>query len=1007
MGHYPIRSQLTWQVPQQSIAFHQWRGLALSLLILLGSIDQALCLDPSRTLTQCFHRIWQIQQGLTQPTILSLCQTGKGYIWMGTPTGLVRFDGTRFTTIEQFKGLTLKDAWIRVVAEDTQNNLWLTIDGVGVARIHDGTAKVFDSSSGLPSNDVNCLAADLTGGMWVGTALGLAHIVGDKVTSYRANAGLVHERITAISVDKNEMVWMGGDGNELTTWKDNQFKTIKIKELETSPSVTALWCASNGTVWIGTTDGLISWKKGVENRFTTGNGLTNDWINSVTGGRGGVIWVGTKDGFSRIHNDVEIQSFKSSQGLSHSTVYSMSEDHEGNLWVATKQGLNQFVERRTLPFTEDEGLPSNNTGPICQDSTGTMWIGTLDAGLAYYDGKKFVGIGPKDGLVGETVFALALGEKDDIWVGTNKGLCRVRGHKVVDLFTVEQGLSSDVVQCLLYGPDDSLWIGTARGLDLFKDGKITPFVRDENFPLPSILAMTVYRGTVVVAIQDEGVFRCIDGDFLPLDNSSTPNLGTLRACAFYPDEEGNLWMGTRGDGMLFFDGKSVVNMNAKSGLYDDEIFEIIPDSRQRLWMACSKGIFVAEKADLVRLAKGQLKKITCLPLTPTDLLRTIECQPMAFPTAYSAKDGRIWFSTIRGLVVLDPSRIQRTVPPPQVLVEDVIVDGEVEPVDEIVSLAPGESNLTFRYTALSFAAPLRINFRYILEGFDKDWIDAGLRREAFYTNLPPGDYKFRVSASYVDGPTGDVETPLAFTIRPYFYQTGWFAALCIGSVATAGWLIYRSRINRIEDRMHLVLSERTRIARELHDTLMQGFSGITLEMQALANRIPTSKEQNTLKEIIRDAGDCMTEARRSLVGLRSRQTKGTGLGLAIEQSARQMAESRGLRLKMKLGESPKDLSRDIEYNLLRIAQEAVANAVRHSSGKTVEVALNANQHDLELMVADDGVGLDAGGNSLRLGHFGIVGMKERANQIGAKFHLDSQPGKGTTIRVVLPRAVKE
>ena len=322
-----------------------------------------------------------------------------------------------------------------------------------------------------------------------------------------------------------------------------------------------------------------------------------------------------------------------------------------------------------------------------------------------------------------------------------------------------------------------------------------------------------------------------------------------------------------------------------------------------------------------------------------------------------------------------------------------------------MSLGPGQSNLTFQYTAFSFVSPTRLNFRYLLEGFDKDWIDAGSRREAYYTNLPPGDYTFQVSASYVDGPTGKLDKPLAFTILPHFYQTLWFFSLCFLGIVTAVWLIYRSRINRVEDRMHLILSERTRIARELHDTLMQGFTGITLQMQALANQSTSSKERTVLKEIIRDAGTCMAEARRSLVGLRSRQLErtGTGLGTAIEESIRPMVESRGLRLNMKMTASPESLTRDIEYNLMRIAQEAVANAVKHSSCQAIEVALITTSQEVELSVADDGVGFDSAESSLRMGHYGIVGMEERANQIGAKFHLETRLGKGTTIRVVLTR----
>jgi signal transduction histidine kinase len=343
-----------------------------------------------------------------------------------------------------------------------------------------------------------------------------------------------------------------------------------------------------------------------------------------------------------------------------------------------------------------------------------------------------------------------------------------------------------------------------------------------------------------------------------------------------------------------------------------------------------------------------------------------------------------------------------------VVIEDVIVNGKSEAAGaEMLRLSPGPKNLEFRYTALSFLAPGRITFRYRLEGFDRDWVEAGARREAFYTNLPPGDYRFRVAAVNVDQTTNESGAgAVALAIAPHFYQRRLFWPLCAGVAAAGVWAAYRVRVGRIKERMRTVVAERSRIARELHDTLLQGFSGVTMEMQALAARLPaTSTEREALEEIIRDAGACMREARRSVAGLRSAASPETGvasgLAAAIGQAARQITETRDVRLKLDLPAAPvTGLAADVEYNLLRIAAEAVANAARHAGAGTIEVALAPSGNRLELSVKDDGVGFSVDGNGGGE-HYGLVGMRERAAQIGAEFELTSEPGRGTTVRVRL------
>jgi signal transduction histidine kinase len=439
-------------------------------------------------------------------------------------------------------------------------------------------------------------------------------------------------------------------------------------------------------------------------------------------------------------------------------------------------------------------------------------------------------------------------------------------------------------------------------------------------------------------------------------------------------------------------------------MFDNEIYGITRDDQDRLWMACSKGLFSVNRADLLKFAAGALKKITSSQYSPTDAQRTIECRSGVQPGAIRTQDGRVWFSTIRGLYVFDPNHLTLNIPPPPVVIEETTVNGEAVAPQQIAAIAPGLKNLEFRYTGLSFLQPNRLTFRYMLEGFDKKWIAAGSRREAFYTNLPPGPYRFRVTACNGDEVCNDASA--AFSLAPHFYQRAWFWPSCAVLLGLAGWMIYQLRIRQIQGRLreqfNLILTERSRIARELHDTLIQGLSGITMEMQALAGRMRAPDEKATLEDIVRDAGTCLRETRRSVAGLRSAQGPDSGLAAAISQAAKQITEAKAIRLKLKLDKGPSDLSPEVQYNLLRIASEAINNSVKHSGAKTIEVVLESTGDALHLSVKDDGAGFSRENGNVRPGHYGLIGMKERAAQIGAELNLASEPGRGTTVSVLLP-----
>jgi ligand-binding sensor domain-containing protein/anti-sigma regulatory factor (Ser/Thr protein kinase) len=942
---------------------------AAALLFLLALPHQADALDPARELSQYIHRIWQVQQGLPQASIEAIVQTRDGYLWLGTQTGLVKFDGVRFTTVETPGGVSLTNVWISHLVEDRQGALWIGTKEAGLFKLHNGIVRRYSRDDGLPSDSVQCLFTDGLDQVWACTPDGLARITPDAVRSFGPADGLPASDVRAACAGRDGALVAGADNGRIATWKSDRFVAAALP-LADPASVQAMLCAANGALWIGTSDGLLHVHDGASDRLTVANGLADDSVLTLTESRNGDVLAGTKNGF------------KPQDGLSQSTVYSLYEDREGTLWVATKHGLNQFLDGLTIPYTSSEGLPTNNTGPVLHDRNGTVWVGTLDGGLARFDGHRFATLTTRDGLAANAIYALAEDRGGDIWVGTAAGLNRLRRGRVIGTWTTRQNLPGNAVRVLYRDRHDTLWIATSGGPALFRDGTLQRLPDRRHRPTEPILTFGEDRtGRMYVA-----------------PDRDSPLLH--RADAVYEDGDGLLWIGTLGEGLRLVDGGRSFSFSVRDGLFDDVIYGIAADDHGRLWMACSKGIFSVNRDDLRQFAAGTISAIVSTPYSPLDALRTIECQPGVQPVVSRAQDGRLWFSTVRGLLVIDPRQLTRHFMPPAVAVEDITVNGERQPPGAIGALPAGRNNVEFGYTAVSFVSPARITFRYQLQGFDKSWVDAGSRRQAFYTNLPPGRFRFVVSACNPDDACSEVAHPVSFSIEPRYYQRGWFVPLCAVGLGLAGWPGYRLRIRRLKTRFDLILAERGRIARELHDTLLQGFAGITMGMQALASRLPSSDTRRTLEDIVADAGRSLRDARRSLAGLRSHPEPQSGLGAALAQAARQLTEAQDLRLKLNLHDERDDLPADVAYNLLRIAQEAIANAVRHSGARTLQVTLDSTRSHLRLSVHDDGAGFDEDG-APPPGHYGLIGMKERAAQIGAQFKLTSEQGRGTSVLVLL------
>jgi signal transduction histidine kinase len=956
-------------------------------------------LTPNRELTQYVHRIWQTQQGLPDGAIVEILQDATGYLWLATEAGLYRFDGVRFTPGERLFADPVVSGYLRAAAIDAQGAFWLAGGDPRITVLRPGGAQHFGPEQGLPGGLIQCFVPDPSGAMWVCTEHGLVRL--DPANSarpakvLRAADGLPNEYVRSACRDASGRMWIGADSPHVTVYGGGRVRAFRLVGLPQAASVRGLLC-DGATVWAGTSFGLVRLEADDPTRqrwYTVRDGLVDDFVFTVKRGAGGVLWVGTRNGFARLRNQTW-DGFRPQDGLSQSWAQAIFEDREGSLWVGTKRGLNQFVDGRGVPYTVTEGLPSNRTGPVFEDSNGVIWAGTLDAGLARFDGRRFSALTVAHGLPSNSVRTIIEDSGRSLWVGTANGLARLDGGAVAARYGTAEGLPSADIRSTFRDRSGVLWIGTAAGLATLSGGAIAV---ETGAPRTEIRAIGQDRAGRIVIGTDEGMYVREDGRFRPLAQGG---VYLRNANTFFLDPDGLLWAGMNGATLRLIDGDKITAFSTRDGIYDSELYGIALDEQDRMWFACSRGIFWVARADLRRFARGELERLRSVAYTPTDALRVIEGRQGVQPALWRMRDGRLWFSTARGLMALDPAQPGREGAPP-VVIEPPLVNGAPVAPEQIRHLPPGQKNIEFNYTGLSYLLPELIRFRYRLIGYDPDWIEAGTRREAFYTNLPPGDYRFQVTACNYDGPCSPEGLGLAFTITPQLYERAWFWPLMALLAGAAGWGGYRLHIRRLRQRYDLIVSERSRIARELHDTLIQGFSGITMALQALHGRIHTAEEREALEEIIRDATACLRETRQSVAGLRNLPVEQTGLAGAVSRAVREITETKAVRTHLDLEEVQRELAPEVEYNLLRIVREAVNNAIKHAGASVITVKLRATREALTVSVRDDGSGFSPE-RAAGPGHYGIIGMKERAAQIGGQLELVTKPGEGTTITLTLP-----
>lgn len=810
--------------------------------LLLFAAQAHASLDSTRAMTQYIRDIWGVDAGLPHNSVDAIVQTPDGYLWLGTEEGLARFDGVRFKVFDKGNTPALQSNHVSSLLVDSQKDLWIGTQGGGLVKLHEGVFSTYTVRSGLPNDTILSLYEDRRGALWIGTdGGGLACFYAGKFEIYTTRNGMPSDSIFSLAGDSKGALWIGTHAG-LARMKDGKITaTYTVKDGLSDNYIKCLFISPRGDVWIGTNEGGLS--RFLNGHFSTYNtrGLSGT-IWSVYEDRSGTLWIGTFDsGLSRFR-DGRLSTYTADDGLPANRVFAIYEDREGDLWIGTGSGLVRLRNGSFTAITSAEGLSNDVVLPVFEDREGAIWVGTNGHGLNRIKDHLITTYTTQNGLSDNTIFSIAEDNDGNLWVATHRGLNRLRDRRF-QAFGVKEGLRGNIILCLYVDREGTLWAGSRTGLSRFDGVRFHTYTTRDG--LSSNYVSSLYedpQSSLWIGTAGGGLNRLQNGQFSSYTTADGLSSNTIWSLS--GDADGTLWIGTSGGGLDRYKNGRFTAYTTRQGLFDDEVFETIADRRGALWMSSNKGVFRVPIGQLNEYAAGHRPSITSTSYGTADGLKNKECNGGFQPAGWQTKDGRLLFPTMKGLAIVDPEKLQINHTPPPVAIERVSINGLNFNSGKPVTAKPGKGQLEFEFTAPSLVASEKIRFRYKLETFDKEWIDAGERRAAYYTNIPPGRYRFTVIACNNDGVWNTTGASQVLILSPHFYQTWFFLAACIGMLAGLSFAIYCYRVNRLkanERRLLHLVDDRTQALREQ----------ITAKEEALAD---LAKAQQNLIELSRRSG---------------------------------------------------------------------------------------------------------------------------------------------------------
>lgn len=987
-----------------------------ALLCLQASAARAI--SPHLALTQLAHTAWRVQGGALPGTPNVITQTRDGYIWIGTEAGLIRFDGTAFvpvspppaqapafTQITALYGARDGSLWIGTASQllrlkDGKFHLYRSPVGLfaAVREAPDGSIwatryhtpdnrgplcealakrlECFGPDRGIPFKNAGALAIDGLGRVWVASSDRLARWAHGHSQIMSAPAQLTRDQglegFKAVALAPDGTVWAGmingGPGLGLQHLVDGAWAPVVSGGMNSSDwEVTALLVDRDHTLWVGTADkGIYRIAGSRIEHFGVRDGLTADWVKDIFEDHEGDIWVATSGGIDKFHA-LPVVTLSSRQGLSADGVEAVATSPRGAVWVSNSTALNRIMNGKVTTYDRTNGLPGRSTTALFEDAHGRLWAG-VDNRVAVFDHGRFSQVRSNGHRIGP-ILEFAAGPGRTVWgisATVPSWLVRMSEAKALQFIPAPKGTR---FATLASGPGGALWLGLlnpggSTDLVRFAHGKWRTF-HLHNPPHSGNFGEILAPGAHTVFVATDGIVELHDGI---LHRLSTNN-----------------------------------------GLPCARVLALVFDHRRNLWAYLQCGIAMITSKQLARWWRDPATKLRIRLLDATDgaVLGYADFHPRAAVSA----DGKIWFANGTDLQFVDPGhRTSNPVIPP-VHIESLDADGRDYAVDSSISLPPLTRNIEIHFTALSFVVPRRVQFRYRLDGWNRHWQNPRERRQALYTNLPPGHYRFSVIASNNDGLWNRKGASVGFNIEPAYYQTWWFRVLCAAVALGLIQFAYVYRLHRakarIRQRLAVRLGERERIARELHDTLLQGIQGVVLKFHALAGTLPSDSSARTkLDSVLAQARAVIEEGRARVRDLRGSDHVSHTLAEQLSSYGSGFSHSHECAFSTSVVGQPVALNPVAADEVLAIGREAITNAIRHAEAQRIEVEVIYDDKSLAVRIRDDGIGMEQEtAQAGRPDHWGIVGMRERARSLGAKLNIWSRPGSGTEVELTVPAAV--
>lgn len=979
-------------------------------------------LPPAGAAPNYFIRPWQSEAGLPQNKVTAVVQTRDGYLWVGTYSGLARFDGVRFTVFDENNTPAMRGSRVTSLFEAADGTLWIGDESGQVTRYQDGRFQAVPFRSAWSGGKIYDIASDQAGDIWLLNESGqLARVRDGLVLTPEAGTA---SKLVGMTRSANGTIWVARDGR-VSALEHGQLRPLELNGTATNNTyVMGIGASRDGGLWVVADGRIRKWK---DEKWAEDLGLTpwdaspvTRWIETQKG----VLVAGTADRglyLSFPDQNEKPLHFDHASGFPSDWVISLCEDREENLWAGTGGGgLVVLRPNNIQTITPPDQWQGRAVLSVCPGRNDALWVGTEGAGLYRFQNSVWTNFASAQGIRNPYIWSLAEDAAGQLWVGTwGGGLFTQSG----DRFEFAPGMENTTppMPALLCAREGGLWIGTAMGLLRYQEGKLTWFTENNGQVLRDIRTVAEDgQGAVWFGMAGSGL-ACLENQSIRQFRKSDGLSSDFIECLHF-DGEGALWIGTFGGGICRFKQGRFAVINREQGLPNSVIGDIEEDGRGYFWMSSHGGIIRVSQAELNACADGKTNVVRFLTYGINDGLPTLECSEGLQPAGCRTADGRLWFPTSKGLVAVDPQNVENNPLPPPVVVEGVWVDDRLvagAPSGAPLQIPPGRHRVEFQYTGLSFVAPEKGRFKYRLAGLDTEWVDAGTKRVVNYNYIPPGHYTFRVIACNNDDVWNDQGAGITFEVLPYFWQTIWFRVLALAlTIAASGglvWFIARRRMRRKLERLEqqrAIEHERARIAHDIHDDLGAHLTRITMLSESAIGELDNPARATAGLNQIYDTARELTRAMDEIVwAVNPRHDTLESLANYLEKFAQDLLATAGIRcrLDMPLQFPEWRLTAEVRHNLFLAFKEALHNVVKHSAASEVRVRLTPKATSFELVVEDNGCGFTPETRSRPAedpGRFasgnGLENMTRRLAEIHGRCDIRSAPGQGTQVMFTVP-----